>query len=297
MAAMTDAVTPRDVVSTDWWDHRPVFSVADKASRITGLAPRQAPGRLTVGLLAMALVSAATWTALTLLASSVLCSDDAASCFPEVSQGWVLIGGLLVLGYASLYVTVDLAERARSRLGQRRAASLFYMTPLLAGIAVGAGSRAVSGLGPDPEETLRRTLDGQIGTEGIFISGVVAIAFAIWGLTVVARLPGALHHARKRQATIERLRRDGYRCAGVLHLGGIRFWLHNAPELDVTVTYESPAGRQHEVAARMRTTPDCVPKDRSKVVVLTDLQGDLHVELDRDAEPEFEPEERYTPSE
>lgn len=291
---MTDAVTPRDAAPTDWWDHRPVFSATDKASRITGLAPGQAPGRLTVGLLMLALVSAVAWAALTLLATSVLCGDSA-DCFPEVSQGWV-IGGLIVLGYASLHVTVDLADRARNRLGQRRAASLFYLTPLLAGITVGAGARAALGLGAEPAETLRRTLDGQLGTEGIFISGALAIAVAIWGLTVAARLPGALRHARGRQATIERLRRDGHRYPGVLHLGDIRFWLHNAPELDVTVTYESPAGR-HEVAARMRTTPDQVPKDGSRVVVLTDLQGGLHIELDRDAEPEFEPEGRYTPSE
>jgi hypothetical protein len=294
MAAMTDAVTPRDVVSPDWWEHRPVFSATDKASRITGLAPGRAPGRLTVGLLVLALVSAAAWAALTLLASTVLCSDSA-GCFPDVGQGW-LIGGLIVLGYATLHVTVDLADRARNRLGQRRAASLFYLTALLAGIAVGAGARAVSGLGPDPEETLRRTLDGRLGTEGVFISAVLAIAAAVWWLTVAARLPGALRHARERQATIERLRRDGYRYTGVLHLGDIRFWLHNAPELDVTVTYESPAGL-HEIAARMRTTPDQVPKDGSRAVVLTDLQGGLHIELDRDAEPEFEPEERYTPSE
>jgi hypothetical protein len=142
MAAMTDAVTPRDVVSPDWWEHRPVFSATDKASRITGLAPGRAPGRLTVGLLVLALVSAAAWAALTLLASTVLCSDSA-GCFPDVGQGW-LIGGLIVLGYATLHVTVDLADRARNRLGQRRAASLFYLTALLAGIAVGAGARAVS---------------------------------------------------------------------------------------------------------------------------------------------------------
>jgi hypothetical protein len=72
--------------------------------------------------------------------------------------------------------------------------------------------------------------------------------------------------------------------------------LHNDPELDVTVTYKSPVGR-HEISARMRSSPDRVPKDGSMVVVLTDLQGALHIELDRDAEPVFEPEQRYPPSE
>lgn len=292
---MTDAVTPQNTVSTDWWDHRPVFSVHDKGGRITGLAPGRAPGRLTARLLAQALVSVVAWAALTLLGTSVLCSETSAGCLAQVGPGW-LIGGVLVLGYLSLLVTVDLAERSREQLGQRRAAALFYLTPLLVGITVGAGTRAVGALGPDSAETVRRTLEGRIGTEGIAISAAVAVAAAVWGLTVVARLPGALRHARARQTMIERLRRDGHRYAGQVHLGSIRFWLHSDPELDVTVVYELPVGWR-EVAARMRTSPDRVPVDGSTVVVLTDLQGALHVELDRDADPVFEPEGRYTPSE
>lgn len=295
---MTDAAAPQDAVLTHRWDHRPVFSVHDKGGRITWLAPGRVPGRLTAGLLAEALLSAAPWTALTLLGTSLLCNDTATGCLADVGrvgQGW-LIAGLLVIGYLSLWITVDLGERARDRLGQRRAASFFYLAPLLTGIMLGAGAQAVSGLGPDPAETWRLTLEGRFGTEGIAVSAAVAVAAAVWGLTIAARLSGALRHARDRQRTIDRLRRDGQRYAGQVHLGSLRFWLHNEPELDVTVTYESPVGR-HQVAARLRSTPDQVPKNGSRVVVLTDLQGGLHIELDRDAAPEFEPEGRYTPSE
>jgi hypothetical protein len=47
----------------------------------------------------------------------------------------------------------------------------------------------------------------------------------------------------------------------------------------------------------MRSSADRVPKDGSRVVVLTDLRGAVHIELDPAVEPVFEPEERYSPSE
>ncbi|WP_157574413.1 hypothetical protein [Jiangella muralis] len=292
---MTDAVAPHDVDSADWWDHRPVFSATDKGSRITGLAPGRAPGGLTPRLLVSALLTFTTWAAVTLLGSVSLGCTTSAGCVAGVGAGW-LIGGALVVGYLALYVTVGLAEHARGRLGQRRAASLSYLAPLLAGITVGAGAGAAVAAGSDPAEGMRQALDGVPGTEATLISAVVAVLAALWGLTVAARLPSALRHARERQQRIERLRRDGRRYAGRLQLGGIRFWLHNDPELDVVVTYDSPAGR-HEVPARMRSSPDRVPKNGSRVVVFTDPRNAVHIELDRDAQPAFEPEQRYTPSE
>ncbi|WP_147375203.1 hypothetical protein [Jiangella rhizosphaerae] len=292
---MTDAAAPRDAVSPDWWDHRPVFSVTDKGSRITGLAPGRAPGRLTPRMLFSALLTFTTWASATLVGSASLGCTTSAGCVADVGPGW-LVGGLLVLGYLALLVTVGLAEYARERLGQRRAAALSYLAPLLAGVTVGAGAGAAVAAGPNPTEGVRQALDGVPGTEATLVSGAVAVLAALWGLTVAVRLPSALRHARERQQCIERLRRDGRRYAGRLQLGDVRFWLHNDPELDVTVAYDSPAGR-HEVAARMRSSPDRVPKDGSRVVVYTDLRHAIHIELDRDAEPAFEPEQRYTPSE
>lgn len=286
---------PRDEASTDWWDHRPAFSVLDKGSRITGLAPGRPAWHRAPRLLVPALLCFTTWAAVALLGSSALCGGTSGECLADVGQGW-LIGGVLVLGYLALLAAVDLAERARERFGQRRAAALFYLTPLLAGITVGSGAGAAAALGPSWPEGVRRALDGVPGTEAVLVSAVVAALAAVWGLSVVAQLPAALRHARKRQETIERLRRDGHRYAGTVRLGEVKFWLHNDPELDVTVTYDSPAGR-HEVAARMRSSTERVPKDGSRVVVLTDLRGAVHVELDPDAEPEFEPEQRYAPSE
>jgi hypothetical protein len=276
-----------------------MFSVPDKGSRITVLAPGRTPGRLSPRLLVSALLSAVVWTATALLSSSALCGGSTASaaavCRVDVGQGW-LIGGVVVLGYLAVLSSVDLAERGREALGQRRASSLFYLTPLLAGIVLGSGAGAAVALGPDPADGVRRALDGALGTEAAAISAAVALLAAVWLLTVVARLPGALGHARKRQSTIERLRRDGHRYAGRLWLGGVRFWLHSDPELDVSVTYESPAGRR-EVSARMRSSPERVPKNGSQVIVLTDLAGAVHIELDPAVEPVFEPEKRYSPSE
>lgn len=288
--------------STDWWDHRPVFSTTDKLSRITGLAPGERPGQVTPRLLVSVLLCFLGWGAVTLLGTSALCgttsapADTCAVAIPShISKGW-FIAAAVVVAYLLLAVTTDLTENARQRLGQRRAASLLRAAPLLAGMSVGASLSVATALAPDPSGVLRRTASGLIGTEAIAISAVVAVVTGVWCVTVVLRLPSALVHARQRQATIERLRRDGRRYAGQVELGRVVIWLGNNPELEVTVTYDSPAG-SHRIQARMRTSPDRVPADGSRVVVFDDLRGVVHIELDLEAEPAFEPEARYAPSE
>lgn len=131
-------------------------------------------------------------------------------CLTDVGQGW-LIGGVVVLGYLALLATVGLAERARERFGQRRTASLFYQTPLLAGITMGSGVGVALALGPSWSEHARRALDGVPGTEAVLVSAVVTVVAAVWAVVVATQLPAALRHARQRQETIERLRRDGTR--------------------------------------------------------------------------------------
>ncbi|TDO69168.1 hypothetical protein EV651_101207 [Kribbella sp. VKM Ac-2571] len=288
--------------STDWWDHRPVFSTTDKLSRITGLAPGARPGHVTTRLLVSVLLCFLGWGAVSLLGTSALCATTeapASTCAVDIpshmSAGW-FIAAAVVVGYLVLAVTTDLTENARQRLGQRRAAGLLRSAPLLAGMSVGAFVSAATAVAPDPSDVLRRTVHGEIGTESIAISAVVAVATGLWAVTVAVRLPSALLHARQRQLTIERLRRDGRRYAGQVKLGRVVIWLGNDPELQVTIAYDSPAGR-HEIQARMRTSPDRVPADGSQVVVFDDLRGVVHVELDTAAEPAFEPEARYTPSE
>ncbi len=288
--------------STDWWDHRPVFSTTDKGSRITGLAPGERPGHLTTRLLVSALLCFLGWGAVSLLGTSWLCGGTSApadTCAVDVPgnlpTGW-FIAAAVVVGYLVLYVTVDQTEQARQRLGQRRASGLFRAAPVLAGMSVGAGISVSTAVAPDPSETFRRTVHGLIGTEAIAIPAVVAVLTGVWCIAVLVRLPGALLHARKGQVAIERLRRDGRRYAGTVKLGRIVFWLGNNPELEVTIAYDSPAG-SHEIRARMRTSPDRVPADGSRVVVFDDLRGVVHVELDTAAEPAFEPEARYAPSE
>jgi hypothetical protein len=257
---------------------------------------------VTARLLASALLCFLAWGAVSLLGTSWLCggtSAPASTCAVDVPgnlpTGW-FIAAAVVVGYLVLYVTVDQTEQARQRLGQRRASGLLRSAPVLAGICVGAGISVITAVAPDPSGTFRRTVHGLIGTEAIAISAVVAVLSGLWCIAVLVRLPGALLHARRTQATIERLRRDGRRYAGTVKLGRIVFWLGSNPELDVTIAYDSPAG-SHEVRARMRTSPDRVPADGSRVVVFDDLRGVVHVELDLDAEPAFEPEARYAASE
>ncbi|MFE7503740.1 hypothetical protein [Promicromonospora sp. NPDC057488] len=290
---MTDAVAPRDAASTEVWEHRPMFSATDKGSRITWLAPGRSPARVTPRMLAAALLCLVAWTAATLAGSAVLCGATSTECTVAVGQGW-LIGGALVLGYLAILAAVDLGERAQDHLGQRRAASMLVLAPLLTGITVGAAAGADLALGAD--QRVRQVLDGVPGTEAVLVSAVVAVLAALWGVVVLVRLPGALRLARRRQEMIARLRRDGRRYPGRLALGEVSYWLHSDPELDVTVTYDSPAGR-HSVAARMRTSPDRVPRNGSSMIVLADLRGAVHLELDLEAGVTFEPEERYAPSE
>jgi hypothetical protein len=239
------------------------------------------------------------WGAASLLGTSLVCQATSESAcvvrLPDVPLVWRILVAVVV-GYLLLLVTIDLGEQARQRLGQRRVASLLWSAPLLAGVAVGAGISAGTALAPDPSGTVERALDGVPGTDALAISAVVTVLAALWWISVAARLPSALRHARGRQETIERLRRDGRRFAGSVTLGDVRFWLGSNPELDVVIAYESPAGT-HVPPARMRTSPDRVPADGSPVVVFDDLRGVVHVELDADAEFGFEPEARYTASE
>ena len=159
----------------------------------------------------------AVWGAVSLLGTS---RRRAATSAPEntcvlslpgdVSLVWRILA-LIVAGYLLLLVTLDLGEQARQRLGRRQVAWLVWSAPLLAGLAVGAGLSAAAALAPDPTGTLRRTLDCLLGTEAIAVSAVVTLLAALRWITVVTRLPSALRHARRRQETIERLRRDGRR--------------------------------------------------------------------------------------
>ncbi|HZX02709.1 hypothetical protein [Kribbella sp.] len=286
----------------DWWDQRPVFSTTDKGGRITGLAPGESPGQVTPRLVTSAAVCFGAWGAASSLGTSWLCNASSApaeTCAVDLPSGvpviWRVVA-TVVVAYLLLTLTLNFGEQARQRLGQRRAASLVRATAVLAGIAAGAGFSVVTGFAPDRAGTLQRTLDGRIGTEAYALSAALTLIAAVWWVTVVGRLPSALVHAQQRQATIERLRRDGRRYAGTVRLGGIVFWLGNSPELNVTIAYDSPAGT-HELAARMRTSPDRVPADGSRVLVFDDLRGVVHVELDLDAAPTFEPEARCTPAE
>ncbi|MFF0345961.1 hypothetical protein [Kribbella sp. NPDC004875] len=285
----------------DWWDDRPVFSAADKGARITGLAHGESPGHVTTHLAILGALCFAAWGAASLLGTSWLCnaSAPAETCAVDFPSGVRLLWRILatIIGaYVLLHFSLVFGEKARQRLGQSRAAGLLVGSALLAGVAVGAGFSVVTGFSVDPSGTLRRTLDFRIGTEAYAISTVLTLVAVLWWILVVGRLPSALAEARERQATIERLRRDGHRYAGTVKLGRIVFWLGQSPELEVTIAYDSPAGA-HEIKARMRTTPDRVPADGSKVVVFDDLRGDVHVELDPDADPSFESSERYTASE
>ncbi|RNL64355.1 hypothetical protein EFK50_07455 [Nocardioides marmoriginsengisoli] len=272
-----------------------MFSATDKGGRITGLAPGQRPGTTSAVLWISAGLCFAAWGAAAFLGSSALCSGTsmpASRCSVGVDGGW-LIALVGVTAFAAQWVTTDLADRARVRLGQSRAASLLWSTVLLIGGAAGGFVAVARQLGPDPAEVLRRTFDFQIGTESVFITGVVAIAALLWGLVTAARLPAGLRYARARQADIERLRRDGSRYVGRLRLGEIIYWLGSNPELHVTVDYDSPGGAR-EARARMRTSPDRVPADGSAVLVFTDHAGTVHLELDPSAETVFAPEDRYT---
>ncbi|MBT2517184.1 hypothetical protein J7E29_07045 [Streptomyces sp. ISL-90] len=269
------------------------MSTTDRGARMTQLPAGRPVGRLSGNLVLRVLVCSATWA----VASSVLFTAILGLApTPQVSQAlgspWALVVAL-VLGYVAIVQSIGIHAHAKAIFGQA------WVAGLLAGLTVTGGHAASAAwwlfasfqTEPMPPFDLRHIASSpEIPRElGAVIGGV----FAAWAIFTLCRLPGALHHARSRQRTLERLRRDGTCYEGVLtQVTFSNLWVRDEPFFTVQVSYDAE-GETRVVPARMRTCADRVPVVGNRMVVLSDGHGSVSVELDTAAETVFEADGRY----
>lgn len=271
----------------------PIFSTTDRGSRMTQLPAGRPVGRLTAGLVVRVVVCIATWA----VASSVpYVAVLGLAPTPQMAQAlgspWAVVAAL-VLGYLAIWQSVRIHEIAKTEFGQVRVAGLLATLTVTAGHAVGAAWWLYASFEaePLPPFDLEHIVTAsEIPRE---LGAVIGGAFAAWAIITLCRLPRALHHARYRQQTLERLRRHGTRYEGVLTRANFsHLWVGDDPFFRVQVSYVA-GGEPRVVAARMRTSSDRVPVVGSRMIVVSDGQGSVAVELDTAAETAFEPESRY----
>lgn len=280
------------VASGQLEDLTPAFSTTDRGSRMTLLPLGQPVGKVDAALAAQVILCGVTWA----LASSVPYAA-LLGLAPTVPLGlalgslWAVVSALVVL-YVAILLATRLHGRAKGVFGQSRSAGLLTTLAITGGLAVGGGSWALVSFAiePAPPFDIRNIATApEIPRElGVLVGGV----FAAWALWTLARIPGAVRHARNRQQTIERLRTSGTRHQGVLsEVGFDHLWVFDQPFFTVCVTYDD-GGEARAISARMRTTSDRVPVVGTRMIVRTD-GASCSVELDSSEPTVFEDEGRY----
>lgn len=271
----------------------PVLSTTDRGARMTQLPAGQPAGRLSGDLVLRVVVCIVMWAiASSVLYVALLGLAPTPQIAQELGSPWAVVAALAV-GYLAIMQSVSIHEIAKSAFGQVRVAGLLATLTVTAGHAVGAAWWLYASFEADPLPPF--DLDHIITASQIprELGAVIGGVFAVWAIITLFRLPGALHHARARQQTLERLRRLGTRYEGVLtDITFSHLWVWDQPFFTVQVSYDV-AGETRVVAARMRTSSDRVPVVGSRMVVLSDGHGSVSVDLDRAAETVFEPESRY----
>lgn len=271
----------------------PIISTTAKGARMTRLAAGQHPGRLDAGLVLRILLCAVTWAAAASVPYVALLGMAPTSQVGQaLGSPWAVVAALVLLYLAILQATI-IHARAASAFGQRRIAGLLSTLAITGGLGLGAlGWMLISfTVRPLPPFDLDHiATSSEIPRElGVVIGGV----FAVWALLTFVRIPRALGDAQSQQRTLERLRATGSRHDGVL--SAVTFdnlWVYDEPYFTLRVTYEED-GRTRTIPAWMRTSADRVPIVGTRVVVLSDDDGAVSVELDRTASPVFDEPSRY----
>jgi hypothetical protein len=220
-----------------------------------------------------------------------LAPTEAAS--EALSNVWAAVAALVIAALA-VCVTVNLSARIGAAFGQARLPSIMAFLVVTGGFAVGAGGWLVASLAMRREPAL--SLHHLVSSSTIprELGALIGAVFALCSLFALWRVRPAIAHARSRQQTIDRLRRTGTRHAGILTEVTFRnFWLFDRPVFKIQVTYDD-RGEARVLPVHMRTTAERVPVEGSRMVVLTDGAGSVHVELDRSRDLTFEADyERY----
>ncbi|WP_436699902.1 hypothetical protein [Nocardioides sp. BYT-33-1] len=271
----------------------PVLSTLDRrAGRMTQLLPGRPVGRFTGRLWTWTLSTVVVWA----LAFSVPCAAFLGLAPGSLGSPWAILPGL-VLAYLVLSSTLGLGEQVRAAFGQVRLPGLLVTTIVTGSFALTALGWLVASYADEPEPAFELSNIATSTSLPRELLALLACAALAWALLAAARLVSAFRHARSRQATIERLRRHGTRHHGVLterEFGGS--WLYDKPAFTIRVAYDDQGG-ERVVRAFMRTLPAQVPVLGSPVVVLTDEDGTVHVELDRSSGVAYETDYgRFEPS-
>lgn len=193
---------------------------------------------------------------------------------------WVGVAAIVGSFLPAILATI-VADEARDTYGQRSTGNRVAVIPVLAGVAVGLLGAAL------------RFRD--------FAGGVVALVSVVCSagaaLATVSAWRG-VRYARRRQAWLVAVRRNGVRSTGVLRkVEFLKRWTDDDPEFTVTVEFDSPAGGR-VVTANMVAHHSRVPRPGSHVVVFSapdDPGDDVHIELDPAGPPMFDrdPSGRY----
>ncbi|NLP82273.1 hypothetical protein HF576_00260 [Microbacterium sp. CFH 90308] len=271
----------------------PVLSTTDRGSRMTTLAPGQPVGRLSAGLVLRMLAASALWAvAASVPFTALLALAPASQVAQTLGSPWATVAALIV-GFFAVRESLNVRDRAKSTFGQTRVAGLLAGLTVTGGQALSAAwwlAASVQAQPMPPLDLANIATAPEIPRE---VGALVGAVWAVWAATQLARLPGALHHARSRQRTLERLQLSGTRHEGVFTRVDFRnHWVWDQPHFTVEVRFETPEGGD-VVRAHMRTDSDRVPVGGTRAIVLTDPTGAVAVELDDRADILWEPENKY----
>ncbi|MEK4849041.1 hypothetical protein NST04_04090 [Paenibacillus sp. FSL H7-0756] len=274
----------------------PLFSTTDRNGRMTTLQPGRRIGRVAP-VLPWLFATAVLWA----LTGSVpfgallgLAPTPAVNIFLGHPVTVIVAVVLLIV---SIGATSGLYSSAAQQFGQTRVAGLFRTLGVTGGLTVIAGALLLWTLTSNPSQPFDLEAIATSPTIPKELGAVVGAACALWAAIALLRLPGSTAHARRRQADIERLRVEGSSYTGTLTaVNFTNSWLFHYPIFTVEVNYIVD-GASRVVSAHMRTSSDRVPVVGSRMIVLTDERGTIHVDLDPAGGAVFEPDvDKYAPS-
>ncbi|MDI4649609.1 hypothetical protein [Cohnella hashimotonis] len=274
----------------------PLFSTTDKSGRMTMLLPGRRVGR-AAPLMPWLLTAGALWSLTGSVPFGALLGMAPTPAINLFLGHPVTVGVTVLLLFVAIGASGGVYSRSVEQFGQARVAGLFATLSVAGGLAAAAGILLLWTLTSDPSRHFDLEAIATSPTIPLELGAVVGASFALWAAITLLRLPGAIAHARLRQADIERLRLEGLSCTGTLTaVNFTNSWLHNSPMFTVEVNYIAQ-GAPRVVSAHMRTSADRVPLVGSRMIVLTDDRGTTHVELDPASGAAFEPDAgKFAPS-
>ncbi|WP_409340291.1 hypothetical protein [Paenibacillus sp. MBLB4367] len=274
----------------------PLFSTTDKNGRMTMLRPGRRIGRASP-LMPCLLTAAALWALTGSMPFGALLGMAPTPAISMLLGHPVTVGVAVLLLFVAIGTTGGVYSRAIEQFGQTKVAGLFATLAIAGGLAAVAGVLLLWTLTSDPSRPFDLDAIATSPTIPPELGVVVGASFALWAAITLLLLPGSIAHARRRQADIERLRVEGSSCTGTLTaVNFTNSWLFNFPIFIIEVNYIVD-GAPRVVSAHMRTSADRVPIVGSRMIVLTDDRGTIHMELDLASGAAFEPDvEKYAPS-